>query len=75
MAAQNPEADFSDLVRLANESVTLQAIALRHSFDNKADFIAALSRAGFENARIASFLGESTTAVRSAVNRSKKANA
>lgn len=61
-----------ELVRLCNESVVLQALALRHSFENKAEFIVTLSRAGFENARIAEFLGETTASVRSAVNRDKK---
>lgn len=68
--ADSPELD--DLVRLCNESVVLQALAFRHSFDDKADFIDALSRAGFANARIAEFLGETAGSVRMAANRAKK---
>ena len=65
-----PELD--DLVRLCNESVVLQALAFRRSCENKLEFTVALSQAGFPNARIAEFLGESTASVRSAVNRVKK---
>ena len=63
---------FDDVVQLCNESVILQALTLRQSFENENDFIVALSRAGFENARIATLVGKSTAAVRSAVNRAKK---
>ena len=65
-----PELD--DLVRLCNESVVLQALAFRRSCENKLEFTVTLSQAGFSNARIAEFLGESTASVRSAVNRAKK---
>lgn len=71
-ANTSDDASIDTLVRLSNESVVLQALALRRSFDSKADFIEALSLAGFENARIAQFLGETTASVRSAVNRAKK---
>ena len=68
--AENPE--FSDLERLCNESVVLQALAFRRSCENKLEFTVTLSQAGFPNARIAEFLGESAASVRSAVNRAKK---
>ncbi len=71
---QDPKADLQDLIRLTDESVVLQAVALRLCFENKSDYIVALSRAGFENARIGTFLGDSTASVRSAVNRAKKAD-
>lgn len=74
MATHDGGIDLSDLTKLANESVVLQALALRQNYESKADFIVALSQAGFENARIALFLGDSTASVRSAVNRAKKAN-
>lgn len=63
--------ELGDLVRLCNESVVLQALALRQRFENETDFMVALSEAGFENARIAVFLGKTTGAVRMAVNRAK----
>ena len=72
MKLTEEDSSLSDLVRLCNESVVLQAVALRQNFDDKSEFIAALSGAGFANSRIAEFLGESTDAVRSAVNRAKK---
>ena len=72
---QESDAHVQKIAAVLDESVRLQAIALRHVFESKADFIEALSLAGFENARIASFLGDSTASVRSAVNRAKKANA
>ena len=74
MADQVSDENLDDLVRLMNESVALQALALRLRFDTKAEFIVMLSQAGFENARIASFLGDTTDSVRSAVNRAKKGN-
>ena len=64
--------ELGDLVRLCNESVVLQAVALRQGFDDKSEFIAILSGTGFPNSRIAEFLGETTDSVRSAVNRAKK---
>lgn len=64
--------ELANLVRLCNESVVLQAVALRRSFDDKSEFIVTLSRAGFPNSRIAEFLGDTTGAVRSAVNRAKR---
>lgn len=60
-----------DVERLLDELVRLSAIALRQGFDGKADYIVTLSRAGFENARIAEFLGDSTDSVRSPVNRAR----
>lgn len=74
MAEQISHEDWKELVRLTNESVVLQALALRRCFESKAEFIVALSQAGFGNARIASFLGDTTASVRSAVNRAKKAD-
>ncbi len=74
MADQVSDESLDDLVRLTNESVALQALALRLNLETKAEFIVMLSQAGFENARIASFLGDTTASVRSAVNRSKKVN-
>lgn len=68
------EGEVEKLVRLSDEMVRIQAIVLRQSFESKSDFILALSQAGFENARIASLLGDSTASVRSAVNRAKKKN-
>lgn len=72
MTSIEDDSNLRDLVRLCNESVVLQAVALRQSIDSKSDFIVALSRAGFENARIAEFLGETTDSVRSTVNRARK---
>ncbi len=43
MSTQDSDADLQDLVRLTSESVLLQALALRFCFENKSDYIVALS--------------------------------
>ena len=65
-------ADLKKIIHLLEQSVTLQAIALRKDFENKGEFIVALSHAGFENATIAQLLGDTTDSVRSAVNRARR---
>jgi len=66
---------LQELVKLQGQSVRLQALTLRQTIDNKAEFIATLSRAGLENPLIAQLLADGTTtdAIRMTISRDKKA--
>ena len=71
MAKDDKEIQFDDVTKLLNELVTLQALVLRQHFKNNSELIVALSKAGFENPRIASLVGATTDTVRGVVNKAK----
>lgn len=71
MAKDDKEVQLDDVTTLLNDLVTLQALLLRQHFNHNSELIVALSKAGFENPRIASLIGATTDTVRGAVNKAK----
>ncbi|MDE0235919.1 MAG: hypothetical protein OXN95_01690 [bacterium] len=71
MAKDDREVQLGEVADLLGELVALQAIALRQHFKHNSELIVAMSKAGFENPRIASLVGATTDTVRGVVNKAK----
>ena len=72
MAKDDKGIQLDDVTELLDELVTLQALVLRQHFQHNSELIVALSKAGFENPRIATLVGATTDTVRGAVYKDKQ---